>query len=493
MHSWLPRAVALPQRMFSWAVASVVLCAVYGMMALAVYHTERENRQHLTEQFRLRADIAETFLRAYVKELLARERSIAELQLSEPVIAETDFQSVARTWGYKGAVILDGSGKLEHVFPAMPHLRGTSLTERYAHLRDALTHGAAVSGVVQSAALGTPVVAFATRYDSDRGPRVFSGAFDVRATPLTAYMENLLELEGAHADLMDQNGLIIASSRALTPLVNALDSVDPALAQALQLGSDNEFDSVRVRKQFFERSVTGTPWRLIISVDYNVLFASLGGQRRLLQWALFGGFCMVSFIAAVLLVRLRSVSRLHARLARLDRLTELPNRLHLEEHMARMISSAERHGRPFSVFIVDVDHFKAVNDNYGHKVGDEVLRALASRMTKALRAEDMLGRWGGEEFLALLPNTNAEGACIVANRVRTMAGSSPIITPSGEVLQVTVSIGCSTKVGVHDTELLQRADEALYSAKELGRNRVVSSSPPSPRHESEPQPLAQST
>jgi diguanylate cyclase (GGDEF)-like protein len=303
-------------------------------------------------------------------------------------------------------------------------------------------------------------------------------------------MANLLELSGAYADLIDTSGMIVASNRALGPVVTALESADPMLSRALRERRNANYETGRGRKLFFQRTVTGTPWRLIISVDEATLFSSIGGPRRWLPWALFAAFCAISVIAVYLLLRLRGVSQLHVRLARVDRLTNLPNRLHLEEHMARLASASARDGQPFSVFMADVDHFKRVNDTYGHKIGDEVLRALSQRMIKALRAHDMLGRWGGEEFLALLPNTSEEGANAVANRVRAMASSSPIVTSTGQHLQVTISIGCATAMGARDDNAVQRADEALYRAKELGRNRVVSSAPPTPRTEAEPETLA---
>jgi len=471
--------IAMPRRAFSWAVAVILLCVLFAIVALAVYQAELRDRRNLTDQFRLRAEIAGAFLQTYIKEILERERSMAVRRLAEPQLSEADFQDVIRAAGLEAAVLLDSSGKLMQIYPPSPELRGSDLTSQYAHLRVALTEGSAVSNVVSSAAQNTAVIAFAARYDTAAGPRVLSAAYDVHSTPLRAYMANLLELEHANADLVDGAGVIIASSRARSSSITSLDNVDPMLSRALRDGRTTEYNTKRGRTLFSERKVTGSPWRLIISVEQATLFASLDGARRWLPWALFCGFCAASIVAAYLLVRLRTVSQLHARLARVDRLTELPNRLHLEEHMSRLVSEAARHGRPFSVFMADVDHFKRVNDTYGHNIGDEVLRALAARMAGALRAEDMLGRWGGEEFLAILPNTTVEGAYVVANRVRTMASSTPIETSTGEQLRITISIGCATAQDPRDNGYVERADEALYAAKEQGRNRVVSSAPPS--------------
>jgi diguanylate cyclase (GGDEF)-like protein len=482
MHSTV-RRIGLPHRVISWAVAGVVLSALFAFVALAVYQAERNGQVNIEERFRLRAELGETILSAYVQDVLRRARSVAELELSSSTVSDEAFATVAHASGFDGAVILDAAGKLTHVYPANQQIRGSQMATRYVHLRTALENGSAVSDVVASAAVHAPVVAFATRFHSVAGPRLFSGAFDVRATPLSSYMASLLGVSGANADLIDSHGVIVASNRKLTPKAHALADIDPALSKALSAAACDDYED----KICFQRGVTGTPWSLAISVEKRALYAPLGGDRRWLQWALFGAFCLATMVAVLLLWRLRTLGATHAILARVDRMTDLPNRLHLEEHMIRLVSAALRQKRPFSIFIVDVDHFKSVNDSFGHRGGDEVLRILAARMTSALRAEDMIGRWGGEEFLALLPNTSAEGACTVANRVRAMASSSPVILPEGSTLRVTVSIGCATMLEGWDSDYLQRADQALYSAKTQGRDRVVSSNPPAPA----PAPAAQ--
>ncbi len=470
--------ITTSRRLFSWTVAGLLLCGLFAITARTVHQAERSQRQNLKKGFRDRADIAETFLRSYIEEILKRERSMAELELSEAEISDSDLNAVVHASGFTAAVVLDASGKLVQVYPASPELRGSDIASRYPHLRAALANGTAVSGVVSSAALSAPIVAFATRYDAAGGPRLFSGAYDVRATPLSAYMADLRGSNGTQADLIDASGFIVASSRGLTPRANLLAKIDPLLSKALRAGNSGEYEGERGDKIYVVREVTGTPWRLSLSVEESALYAPLGGERLLLQWSLFVGFCVATLVAAFLLLRLRAMSALHAYLARVDRLTGLPNRMHLEEQLARAVSASTRQDQPLSIFIVDVDHFKRVNDSYGHRAGDEVLRVLSRRMAAALRTEDMLGRWGGEEFLALLPNTSAEGALAVANRVRTMASSAPVVTASGDVLHVTVSIGCATRADARDVDYIQRADEALYSAKRLGRDRVVSSAPP---------------
>ena len=159
-------------------------------------------------------------------------------------------------------------------------------------------------------------------------------------------------------------------------------------------------------------------------------------------------------------------ARLEAML-REDALTGLSNRRAILTQLGGMVSGARRHGHPLSIAVCDLDHFKSINDTHGHKTGDEVLVAAAHAMATHLRAEDALGRFGGEEFLVLLPDTDAEAAIHAAERMRAEVACAPGPVP------ITVSIGIATWDGEAPEELLQRADEALYAAKDAGRDRVT--------------------
>jgi two-component system cell cycle response regulator len=160
-------------------------------------------------------------------------------------------------------------------------------------------------------------------------------------------------------------------------------------------------------------------------------------------------------------------ARLEA-LLREDALTGLSNRRAILTQLAGMVSGARRHGHPLSIAICDIDHFKRVNDTYGHKTGDEVLVAAAHAMGTHLRQEDQLGRLGGEEFLVLLPDTGADAAHAAAERIREEVANAPTPVP------VTVSLGIATWESEETPEaFLHRADEALYAAKQAGRDRVM--------------------
>jgi two-component system cell cycle response regulator len=154
-----------------------------------------------------------------------------------------------------------------------------------------------------------------------------------------------------------------------------------------------------------------------------------------------------------------------------DPLTGLSNRRFILTQLAGQISAARRHGRPFSVAMLDIDHFKAVNDRHGHAAGDHVLGEVTHALRERLRAEDQLGRLGGEEFLALLPDADGEAAAVAAEKLRAEV-EERAVEVEGHALSVTVSVGWATWDGEEPEKLLRRADDALYEAKRRGRNRV---------------------
>jgi two-component system cell cycle response regulator len=161
-----------------------------------------------------------------------------------------------------------------------------------------------------------------------------------------------------------------------------------------------------------------------------------------------------------------------------DPLTGLVNRRSILTQLAGMVSGARRHGRPLSVAIVDIDHFKAVNDTHGHAAGDTVLVGVARALRSYLRAEDQLGRLGGEEFLALLPDADGEAVATATEKLR--AEVAALACRHGEIaIDVTISVGWATWGGEPADELLRRADEALYAAKDGGRDRSMGAAPAS--------------
>ncbi len=161
-------------------------------------------------------------------------------------------------------------------------------------------------------------------------------------------------------------------------------------------------------------------------------------------------------------------------LATTDPLTGILNRRYFFSQTEQEFERACRYGRPFSILMVDIDHFKSVNDTYGHAAGDEVIKATVKTVQELLRETDYFGRFGGEEFVVFLPETDLAAAQIVGERIVKSAAAHHIVV-AGQTINITVSVGVTT-YGVGDRSLssvLERADQALYQAKREGRNQVI--------------------
>ncbi len=167
------------------------------------------------------------------------------------------------------------------------------------------------------------------------------------------------------------------------------------------------------------------------------------------------------------------VRRKLERLATTDSLTGLPNRRHFMGLAAAEMARAARYGRPITVGIADLDHFKQVNDRFGHSVGDHVLQVFAELLAETLRQTDLVCRYGGEEFAFIFPETAPEEAMRLAGRLRLRLAERPVVLADGQVLSVTVSLGLADGAGRGLEECLARADQALYEAKHQGRDRIV--------------------
>lgn len=174
-------------------------------------------------------------------------------------------------------------------------------------------------------------------------------------------------------------------------------------------------------------------------------------------------------------VRVRDEKLSH--LATTDPLTGLANRRFVLETMQTLAAQSERNQTPLGVILLDVDHFKQVNDTYGHPVGDLILQQVAHLLQASIRAYDIAARFGGEEFLVLCADTDVPTTVQVAERIRTVVAEHVFTTPQGATLRVTVSLGVQASITTPQAmmQLIEAADQALYQAKQTGRNRVVTS------------------
>jgi len=188
--------------------------------------------------------------------------------------------------------------------------------------------------------------------------------------------------------------------------------------------------------------------------------------------ALLRRFLKIARISDGFQLSLKEINNLLDDAARKDYLTGLPNRRDIVEKIKSEISRAKRHGNPFSIVIADIDRFKEVNDSMGHEAGDLVLKSVSDLLRSSLRLEDHCARWGGEEFLICLPETNRSNAIAVAEKLRANVEHSTLAY-QGRMIRVTISLGVSTHGGnVEVDDVIRDADTAMLAAKRGGRNRI---------------------
>ena len=226
----------------------------------------------------------------------------------------------------------------------------------------------------------------------------------------------------------------------------------------------------------YPRLVESEHWLIVSRVPLDVMGAEYSTVGISLVFVLVVGFGLVSwFWSSTRQKKYQAETSLY-RMATTDGLTELQNRRYFVHCVETEIERALRYGRPLSMVLFDIDHFKHINDTYGHDQGDEVLMALARCARKICRENDVIARVGGEEFAVLLPETEIEEARVVAERLREAVRLLSIQSPAGEI-QCTISLGVTSMTqdgsGKNFQTLFKGADLAMYKAKEGGRNRVV--------------------
>ena len=194
----------------------------------------------------------------------------------------------------------------------------------------------------------------------------------------------------------------------------------------------------------------------------------------LVAWASVVGLCVAVVLLLVLIVQMRSrtaelwrLNRTLDQLAHVDPLTRLSNRRAIDQLLATELSASRRHHHPLSILLLDIDHFKLINDTHGHHAGDRVLQEIGVALERELRTGDAIGRWGGEEFLAVLPFTDEAGAVELAERLRQAVVDTGTEGPSRSV-----TIGVAEWRGESPEALLAEADRALYAGKLAGRDVV---------------------
>lgn len=225
---------------------------------------------------------------------------------------------------------------------------------------------------------------------------------------------------------------------------------------------------------------------VVSTISRSSLLAPIQGLGQILPWAILAALLAAALVVWFLMIRLgqdrRDLQVAYQRvdrLARLDGLTGVHNRRSAGEQLAAAHQDAVRDGTCLSVLMVDVDHFKRINGTFGHLAGDDALIAAAGRMQRGLREDDVIGRWGGEEFLIVLPDTGPATALAVADRLRASVSTDAVpVGTGGDLVSVTVSVGVTSSADATPEVLVHTADRALDMAKADGRDRVHQLNPP---------------
>jgi diguanylate cyclase (GGDEF)-like protein len=465
------------RRRLTIGVVSLGLAMLLTTMAIAIVLAQAESKQRTRSTFKLRAASSAMFITSFLSQQAQREAQTARTFFSDKTVPTGRFPLVVESFGSKAAVLLDSRGRLLAIVPSDPALIGKPLAYRYAHLRAAEQGRVAVSNIVRSAARGLPVTAVAVPFFTSFGRRVFSAAYPVAGSTLGAFVEHTVPYSRHEVYLADANGRLLGASPS-TP-AKTLGAADPALAKAVSHASQGSVDDGHVPSTFTVAPVRYTPWKLVIAVPDSRLYASIGGWSARVPWIVFAlvavfGVSLVGVFWRSLAdrERLALLSKELERAAHTGSVTGLPNRRALSERLVHAMTHARRHERPVSILMIDLDCFKRINDTFGHDAGDRVLVKVAGCLQNVFRADDIYGRWGGDEFLVALLATDEQGAHVAAERLLETARNI-VLSNLGLDDGVQLSIGGATGTYTMPQDLIQKADAALYESKAAGRGRVT--------------------
>jgi diguanylate cyclase (GGDEF)-like protein len=478
-----PRSQLIRSRI---TVVSLVLvwAAMIGGLGWLLADSQSSSKSSITQRLQARSQQGADFAALYLDDLIGRDRREAQSWLAGNVTPK-QFQSVVAGLGLSTAALLDSDGRLRALSPAKTSLVGHVVTLKFRNLAPALAGRASVSNAMGSDSGRLPIVALLVPFrDSADRLRVFGAAYQVSHTPLGAYLSHVIVTPGGNVYLLDANGIVIAASRPGTGVAQTLADVAPRLATAEQHRASGSFASSQGPQHFVRTPVSGTPWQIMVTAPDAQLYRSVVGPTSAFAWLAVGGFALVGLLAIGLVTRLsRSRHRLEVlndeleRIAHLDALTEVKNRHALQESLDVTLSAARRHQQDLSVLLIDIDHFKLLNDAVGHRNGDLVLGQVAQTLRQTLRTEDLIGRWGGEEFLLIMPGTDVRGAEWVAERLRVLVCELKANFGDGDTRALTVTVGVAQWAGESAEDLVDRADAALYAGKANGRNTVSVAGP----------------
>jgi diguanylate cyclase (GGDEF)-like protein len=464
---------------FARLVVAVISVSLIGGAAVFLHSSQAAAREGVDARFASRAVLSAKFIGTYATELTAREELIAASTLggADPTQA---FEANIAAFGFQAGALLDDSGRALAIWPVAPALIGQQYGAQFAPLRRALLGYDVVSDVEQTGPGQPALVGFAIPFNTASGRRVFSGAYLISSTPLASFLNDSTTLKGAQLYLTDSTGVVFATNNTQPSAAQTLTQLNPALGSAATKTTNGTYLFGSTPYTYVKTAIPGTPWSYVIAAPSSGVYVSISGSGHWLPWLILAGLSLLIAIAAWLTIRLlagrRRLAELNTRLAilaRTDKLTGLSNRLHLTEELEQLLIDARQQRFPVCVLMIDIDHFKDLNDTFGHRAGDFALRHVAHRLNTSLRQGDLLARWGGEEFLAVLPDTDMAQGMVVAERLCNLVAGTPIeVGQDGGLVAIHTSVGIAEFADDTVDTLVDRADLGLYEAKAAGRNTV---------------------
>jgi diguanylate cyclase (GGDEF)-like protein len=461
--------LARMRRVRSSVVAAIALVILLAALATAIVLSHDQARSQIDSSFELRGTSSARFVATYVDQQASRQREVARRALAASTVDPARFKLIVGALGSGAATLRDDRGRaLDSIPPATSAVAAPIAAQPRPTPAD--DGGVSISGVI-FAPDGSAGTAIATPFSSATGQRTLTVDYPGAELGLDALVDHVISYPEHEVFVVDSAGRVLAASPRT--LAETLSGVDPHLAGAIARASHGEIQGAREPSAFTATPIPGTAWRLLIAVPNSRLYASITGWTQLIPWLV---FALVTVLGALLVAlfarsladrsRLTALSAAMERTAQTDSLTGLYNRRALTEQLTRSSARARRHDEPLSVLMIDLDRFKQINDTFGHEAGDQVLCTIADCLRDVLRADDIYGRWGGDEFLVALPKTGSNGAEVTAERLRATAAAiklADIGLPDG--VQISVGVACGVHASQHD--LVREADLALYRAKAM--------------------------
>lgn len=446
-------------------LASVIAIVVLVLLAGEIKGGQAAARAGLSEWHDQRAELAGQFVTEYTSVFAGSVRLHGQVVLAADNPTGPEISAVARSQGAIAAVLFDDRATV--IARYSTDIRATEAVEASRSLVPRLVAdmGSDVRAVpAETQTVGAVlVVTSAFRAAPSGDIRVLSVAVPLSDTSLPSFLGKVVPISGQRSFLLDGQGrVLVRSGTAESAGVSRVDRMVIAASEARWHG---EVDTAGSEVYFSSARLRSPDWRVVAVVPAGSLYRPVNGNLRS-SWLAYWVVVAMTIMGIGLFGRALRRERLAERKALVDQLTDIANRRQLEDALSHLTTHPELR---WGALMIDVDHFKRVNDKLGHAAGDAALRRVAHAISSVVRPDDIVGRWGGEEFIVLVNDGGDDLCSALAERVRASVEAIDDV----EAAPLTVSVGWASADRFKPSRVLNAADTALYEAKRAGRNRVA--------------------